>query len=309
MNTKTLVTLFASSTVFFCQALTCQQGEPGQDPQPEAAAQEPSFADHLARFNPVTGTVKIGMWAEVDLTEGWSFLQSSDARRYLQAMGNPDDPDVLGVALPPDAEQSYMFAVFSYADDGHVEDEEPDYDELLVTMKEQTVEGSKARKRAGMQGVTLLGWAEPPHYDKAQHKLYWAKSLQFEGEEELTLNYNVRVLGRTGHLEINGVGSIDQLPLVAAHCKTLLDVTEFVEGQRYSDFDPAYDKVAAYGIGGLIAGKVALKTGLFAKLGLLLVKFLKPLLIGVALLGGLLWKVFAGRKARAAAEAAGSDGR
>ncbi len=49
----------------------------------------------------------------------------------------------------------------------------------------------------------------------------------------------------------------------------------FTKGEQYADFNPSLDQVAAYGIGGLIAGKVLAKVGLFAvilkfwKLGLL----------------------------------------
>ena len=41
---------------------------------------------------------------------------------------------------------------------------------------------------------------------------------------------------------------------------------EFDDGNRYSDFNPDIDTVAAYGIGGLIAGKLAAKAGIFALL-------------------------------------------
>lgn len=275
-----------------------QQGQ-GEPSAPEAAPEpaERSLKERLAEFEPAEGTVKVGKWAEVKLEPGWLFLANRNAQRFLEEIGNPRDPSVLGVAFPPDHDDSGMFAVYSYADEGHVEDDEnPDFGELLTTMKESAKEGSKERKKAGLQTVELLGWAEPPHYDKAQHKLYWATKLRFEGEDEPTLNYNVRVLGRTGHLVVQGVGGIEALPLVAEHSKHLLGVTEFVEGQRYENFDPAYDKVAAYGIGGLIAGKMALKAGLFAKLGVLLLKFLKPLLIVLAIAGGAIVKVLAGRK-------------
>ncbi|MEO6594247.1 MAG: DUF2167 domain-containing protein [Planctomycetota bacterium] len=149
----------------------------------------------------------------------------------------------------------------------------------------------------------MLGWAEPPHYDKAQHKLYWAERLQFESSGGETLNYNVRVLGRRGHLVVNGVGDIDQLPLIAEHSKYLLQGTEFVEGQRYSDFNASTDKLATYGIGGLIAGGLAAKAGLFAKLGLLLKAFIKPILVGIVAIGALLAKLFGGRKKAHEAEA------
>jgi uncharacterized membrane-anchored protein len=192
--------------------------------------------------------------------------------------------------------ESKTFAVYSYADDGNVAvGETPDYDALLSDRQENAREESKARKAAGLEGGELLGWAEPPHYDEATLKLYWAGRLKFADTPTDTLTYHVRVLGRRGHLVVNGVGDLDQLALVAAHDKVLLAATEFVEGQRYTDFDPAHDKVAAYGIGGLVAGKLALKVGLFAKLGVLLLEFLKPILVGVAILGGILFKVLGAR--------------
>jgi hypothetical protein len=46
-----------------------------------------------------------------------------------------------------------------------------------------------------------------------------------------------------------------------------------------------------------------LKVGLFAKLGVLLLGFLKPILVGVAILGGILFKVLGARKKRRAATA------
>jgi uncharacterized membrane-anchored protein len=253
----------------------------------------------LERYNPVEGTVKIGTVAEARLTRGWLFLAGADAHRFLTDLGNQPGPQVVGVALPPDFAESRVFAVYSYVDEGHVKDDEtPDYDALLAEMQEGAKESSEQRKQAGLGGVELWGWAEPPHYDKEQHKLYWAEKLKFEENPGLTLNYNVRVLGRSGHLVVNGVGDIDQLEHVANHSKQLLTVTEFLEGQRYEDFNPQLDKVAAYGIGTLIAGKAAMKVGLFAKLAVLLKVALKPILVGVVLLAGLLWKVLGGRKSQ-----------
>ncbi len=284
---------------------------------PKKKAQEPGGAivdpsqfgkQMLAKYKPIEGTAKVGTVAEVQLTDGWLFLDGAAGRRFLKDIGNQPGPAILGVAIPPDFAESHAFAVYSYADEGHVgDDEAPDYDQLLADMKESTVEESKDRKQSGLGSVELLGWAEPPHYDKAQHKLYWATRLKFGEEDGLTLNYNVRVLGRAGHLVVNGVGDIDQLTLVAEHSKHLLAVTEFVAGQRYSDFDASTDKLAAYGIGGLIAGGLAVKVGLFAKLGLLLKLAIKPILVGLVVIGGLLAKIFGGRKKARDAKAAGTS--
>ncbi|MEL6713213.1 MAG: DUF2167 domain-containing protein [Planctomycetota bacterium] len=59
--------------------------------------------------------------------------------------------------------------------------------------------------------------------------------------------------------------------------KVVLGATSFNEGHRYSDFDPGMDKVAAYGIGGLIAGKMAAKVGFFA----VIAKFGKLIVVAV----------------------------
>ncbi|HZN38431.1 MAG TPA: DUF2167 domain-containing protein [Planctomycetota bacterium] len=278
----------SAASVLFAALLTAQNDPP--KPQPSAEQM-------LAKYHPQKGTVKVGGVAEVKFGDGWLWLDRADGQKFLRDRGNLRDPSVLGVAIPPDFAEDATFAVYSYDDEGHVhDDEQPDYDELLADMKAGAEEQTKELKKAGRGGVRLIGWAEPPHYDKVQHKLYWAERLHFDEHEGDTLNYNVRVLGRSGHLVVNGVGGIEQLAQVAAHSKTLLAATEFIEGKRYTDFDPAYDKVAAYGIGGLIAGKVALKIGLFAKLGLLLKGLIKPILVGLVIIGGLLVRLFRGRK-------------
>jgi hypothetical protein len=57
-------------------------------------------------------------------------------------------------------------------------------------------------------------------------------------------------------------------------------MTDFNQGHRYAEFDPDMDEVAAYGIGALIAGKLAAKAGLFATLLILLKKlWIVPLLV------------------------------
>ncbi|WP_164127553.1 DUF2167 domain-containing protein, partial [Stenotrophomonas maltophilia] len=63
----------------------------------------------------------------------------------------------------------------------------------------------------------------------------------------------------------------------------VLSSVSFEPGKRYSDFVPGADKVAAVGIGGLIAGKVVAKTGLFLVALALLKKF------GIILLLPLAW--------------------
>ncbi|MEZ6021235.1 MAG: DUF2167 domain-containing protein [Planctomycetota bacterium] len=64
------------------------------------------------------------------------------------------------------------------------------------------------------------------------------------------------------------------LQAVAAF-KELANGAHFLKGQHLCRLRPQTDNLAAYGIGGLIAGKLALKAGLFKVIALFLAKFWK----------------------------------
>jgi hypothetical protein len=72
----------------------------------------------------------------------------------------------------------------------------------------------------------------------------------------------------------------------------VLNIVQFNEGFRYADFDSKVDDVAAWTIGGLVAGKVLAKAGLFA----LLAKFGGKILLVLGAAGAGLWRFFSGRR-------------
>jgi uncharacterized membrane-anchored protein len=92
----------------------------------------------------------------------------------------------------------------------------------------------------------------------------------------------VMVLGSTHALTSAVLGD---LPVIRAVIPDVMQMAQFEPGSQYADYVPGADKVAAYGIGGLIAGKVLAKAGLLA---MLLVFFKKGWIIGVLALGGLI---------------------
>lgn len=247
--------------------------------------------------------------ATVTTTDGFAFLDAKDARTLLvDIYGNPPEAvsDVLGAIIPGNidvlSDKSWI-AVLTYEEEGHVSDDDAssiDYKQLITDMKAETAEASKERDKAGYGTMELIGWAQEPSYDKAAHKLHWAKELQFGSEKLHTLNYAIRALGRTGVLQVNIVAGIDQLPGINPQVPGLLKMVDFNKGQTYADFDEATDPVAAYGLAGLIAGGVAAKAGLFKGLIALLLAS-KKLLIGViavfgaAIWGGVKWLVGRGK--------------
>src|SRR5262245_33966368 len=272
--------------------LAAQQTPPPPLPDKPDAAPSGEAAEPAA---PVR--TAIGNFATVALPEGWRYLPGKKGQDFLTGFGNPPNPNVVGVAVH--AEHQF-FVVYFYNDEGHVKDDDVanlDFDAMLRDMQAGAREGNKERERQKLATVELRGWAERPHYDAADKKLYYAERLKFSDGEGETLNYFVRVLGRSGVLEMNAVGDMGQLAQIAQGSKELLAATQFVAGKTYQDFDPAYDKIAAYGIGGLIAGKLLLKVGLLAGLLKFLGVLWKPIAIGVVAVGSVFARMLGKRKA------------
>jgi uncharacterized membrane-anchored protein len=240
-----------------------------------------------------------GNIATLKLPPSFRYLPPADAERLLvDAWGNPPGTNSLGMIIPTDTspltDQGWGVIV-TYQKDGHVKDDDADsikYDELLKDMQEGVLASNAARKEHGYAAMTLMEWAEKPSYDKASHKLYWAKELKSEGSPQSSLNYNIRVLGREGVLILNAVAGMDQIAQIKTEMQHVTAFTEFTSGNRYADFDSKTDKVAEYGIAALVAGGVAAKLGIFGKLFALLLAFKKLIFIGVAAAGAGLFKLF-----------------
>ena len=265
----------------------------------------------VATLHPLTGKVNLpGAQATLTIADGYSFLPAADAQRVLSELwNNPPDSDVLGMILPStDAhavlEDKNWAVVVTFVDEGYVTDEDAakiDYNDMLKDMQKATRDENADRIKEGYPAIELMGWAEPPHYDMVNHKLYWAQDLQFKkangSDDNRTLNYAIRVLGRKGYLSLNAVAPIEELAQVRADMPQVVEMAEFDAGQRYTDYDPTTDKAAAYGIAALVAGGIAAKAGLFAKLGVLLLAFKKFIVLGVAAIGGVLAKLFKRKQA------------
>ena len=246
------------------------------------------------------GSVELsGGIATIELPTGFKFLNEEQAKRVIVDLwGNPGADGVLGIVFPEAdgvfADSSYAFVV-QYDEIGYVKDDDADdidYDDLLKQLQEEEVAENKQREDMGYEPVYTVGWAAQPFYDKERKILHWAKELQFgDSAESNTLNYNVRVLGRKGVLILNAVGGMSQLGLVQQHIPDVLGIVKFNEGYKYEQFDSKVDDVAAWTIGGLVAGKVLAKVGLFA----IIAKFGKVIVLALLAAGGAIWKFFGGR--------------
>jgi len=277
---------------------------PATDPQPAAPV--------IRTLHWQSGSVTVGSnVATLTLPETVSYLQQDDARYVVETLfHNPPDPSTLGLISatapgdkPAESDEdklNQIIAIVSYeTSDGHIKDDDAkttDFTKLLKNMQDSAKEEAPERRKQGYPGVELLGWAEPPHYDPSAHILYWAENVRFDNVPEPQLNYNIRLLGARGVLVINYIAPTAMLSEVASTAHDLLPHMSFNKGNGYTEFRPGFDKVAAYGIAGLIAGGVLFKTGLLAIIGKFLIAFIKPIMVGVFAVAATVGKLFKRKK-------------
>jgi uncharacterized membrane-anchored protein len=244
-----------------------------------------------------TGTVSISNGAiELAVPPAFKYLEKDQSRFVLEDLwGNLPDQTVLGMLFPvnggPLDDSSYAY-VISFDESGYVKDNDAskiNYTDLMKQMKKEDAQNNAERAKMGIAALHLIGWASTPFYDKEKKILHWAKELQTEGADENTLNYDIRILGRRGVLSVNAVAGMSQMTAIKSQIPEVLNIAKFTSGNRYQDFDKSTDKVAAYTVGGLIAGKLLLKVGFFAK-------FWKLILLAGAGIVALVRKVFISRK-------------
>ncbi len=246
-----------------------------------------------------TGKVDLGN-STLNIPAGFKFLDSAQSRYVLEDLwGNPPgNQNTLGMLFPTDldafSDNVWAFEI-SMDEMGYVKDKDAkkmDYDDLMKDMKKDNIEENKTRKEMGYGQALLVGWASKPFYDKDKHVLHWAKEIKFNEDSLNTLNYNIRFLCKKGVLVVNAIAGVNQLALVKQNIPNVLSSVEFKKGEKYEDFNPSVDKVAAYGIGGLVAGKVLAKAGVFV----FLLKYIKIIGIAVVAFGAKLWSMITGKK-------------
>lgn len=237
--------------------------------------------------------------ASLDLPANFRYLAPDDTEKLLvEGWGNPPGNKTLGMIVPTETSplsETGWGVIISYTEDGHVKDEDADkidYTSLLEDMKKESEEANKERVKQGYSAMHLVGWAEPPSYDKQTRKMFWAKEYSGAQQGDNSLNYNIRVLGRKGVLVLNAVASMKQISQIKNEMPSILAVTEFTEGNRYADFDVKSDHVAEYGLAALVAGGVAAKLGFFAKLGVFLLAFKKFIILGFIAVAAFARKLF-----------------
>lgn len=256
------------------------------------------------KLNYVEPGTKVEMEGKFSFTvpENMVYLNKEDTIKMEQQTGDIPTNDEIGSVLPIEENQDWALFM-EYVDSGHISDDEQneiDADALLQSYKDGTEEANKQRKPE--EQFHVVGWNVKPAYNAATHELEYSMLLETESKEKF-LNYKLQILTRTGHVSFILVTDQANLEKDKATLRTSI-LKNFVvkEGNRYTDFDAKTDKVAEYGLTGLILGGLGLAAA--KKLGFLalILAFAKKgwilIVVAIGAIGGLVKKLL-GKKNKA----------
>lgn len=252
------------------------------------------------------GTIDLGHEITLALPERHAYLGGPEAAKLLAKNGSFHNDNLLGLVVGK-ADGAKWFVTIRYDEEGYVKDTDSiDAPELLKAMKDGTEEANEERKQKGFEPFHVTGWSEPPRYEKNVHHLVWA--LLIHADDGDSVNFNTRVLGRRGVVSLNLVCDPSELAADKPEVADLLAGTSFKPGARYEDFEAKHDKVAEYGLAGLVLGGVGLGAAKLLKIGLIakfwnvilagLIAAKKALIIGVLAVVGFFKRLFGGKKAK-----------
>lgn len=233
----------------------------------------------------------IGTDATIKVPEGYKLTGAAGSRTWDELTHNP--PSDTLATLMPDSED--WFVCFTFSNDGYVKDDEADEldaDAILESLKQGTESSNAYRQKQGWGSIHVTDWIVPPKFDDETKHLVWAFGLRNnEGGE--SANYNMRVLGRYGVMNVVVVAEPAKMNSAVDEANQLLTGFNYNDGHKYAEFQEG-DRIAEYGLTGLIAGGAlvaAAKTGLLGKLA----KFAKVIVLGVIAVIGGIWRFLTGQ--------------
>lgn len=227
--------------------------------------------------------------AVIQLRSGQALLLGVDAERYSWLASGSEFPDTEAV-LTYDSPSSSSEVYYEWRDEGYISDSdwaEVDADQLLEEYRDGTEAANDERTANGFEPMHVVGWLERPYYDESTHTVTYA--IELKDKDGSWANAFALRLGRAGYTEFTWVGSVGLFQGAGGRPELLNEALashRFEEGYRYADYKEG-DKVAAYGIAGLVAAAMGAKfgKGLIAALIAFIVAG-KKIIIPAVLVGG-----------------------
>ena len=228
--------------------------------------------------------------AVLHLPAGEVFVPQPQADKLLNSFGNPGaNPEMPGIILPRDPRATWIMPV-RFHKSGYIRDDDArtwDADAMLRSLRAGTEEQNREREKAGVPSLEVVGWTDPPRYDSTRQRLVWSLSSSVAGakaDAPQTVNYNTFSLGREGYFSMILLTSLSDLPVLKPVAEQQIDAVEYLPGKRYADFNPATDRVAGYGLVGLVVSAADHQESFVAQVVAFVHRFPALVIAGLAVL-------------------------
>jgi hypothetical protein len=208
----------------------------------------PATKDFVSPWETGLNKANLGTIASIGIPQGYRLMNDSDARAFLERLGNPVPKGLIGILAP---QSGQWWAVLAFTSTGYLKDADKqalDPVEILQAIRKRVETESLSPTQQGRPPSASVEWKELPSYYASTHSLAWA--IQAETQHSRTINNTVLTFGRTGVLELTAVQAYQpgaDLPPVIQLARNI----SFKEGKRYEDYQIG-DKVANISILGLI---------------------------------------------------------
>lgn len=204
--------MLVSALLFISQSLKAQEPEKAPPGGAEMQKMREEMIKKIEDFGwKRDGTAPLGSEAQVQIPAGYRFTSSSGTQKMLELFGNIPSHSELGMLT---TEGLGPWIIFEFKNVGFVKDDDKDSldaDGLLTTLKEGQEMGNEQRRKLGMDELELMGWAVPPRYNAQTNNLEWATRIRSKSGGGESINYNTRLLGRNGVMEVGLVCAPDEM--------------------------------------------------------------------------------------------------
>ncbi len=244
--------------------------------------------------------VNLGEQATLHVPADMTYVPVKEATALMATWGNEVGTGFYGLVLPTSNDANWAMTI-DHTAEGYVKDDDAknwNADDLLQSLKDGTEEGNKRRIEQGITALDVVGWIQPPKYEAAAHQLVWSMKMTRRGaaaDEPAVVNFNTYALGRDGYFELDLLTDEQTVESDKLAALKVISAVDYKAGKKYADFVAGTDHAAEYGLAALVAGVAAKKLGILALGGLFFAKFFKLILIGLAIAGGGISRLF-GRK-------------
>lgn len=146
---------------------------------------------------------------------------------------------------------------FDFVSTGYIPDDDAgsiDPATLLQTVADNTEAQNKERVAAGLPTMHALKWLQQPTYDRTTHTVFWAIEFSDSNNEDVVNSAAVR-LGREGFERLTLITTMKDYQPIGGALDVMRRDFSFAPGEAYEDHISS-DKVAGYGIAGLVGALV-----------------------------------------------------